>query len=75
MQTLTSKITKKYQATIPKNVRDFLDLHAGDEIAFDIEEGIRLRKATPLDIPFTQSLEGTLSEWSSPADEDAYRDL
>jgi len=34
MQTETSKITKKYQATIPKNVRNYLDLHAGDEEAY-----------------------------------------
>jgi len=75
MQTVTSKITKKYQATIPKHVRDLLDLHSGDEIAFDIDDVVQLRKATPLDIPFIQSLEGTLSEWSSKADEDAYCDL
>jgi len=76
IETATSKLTKKYQATIPKSVRRILDLEAGDAIAFDIEgDNIHLRKARPVDLVFTQSLEGTLSEWVSEADEEAYRDL
>lgn len=76
METATSKLTKKYQATIPEPVRRLLHLEAGDAIAFDIEGGdIHLRKARPVDLAFTQSLEGTLSEWVSEADEEAYRDL
>lgn len=76
MQTTTSKLTKKYQATIPEPVRKILHLEAGDAIAFDIEgESIHLRKARTIDMAFAKSLEGTLSEWFSEADEDAYRDL
>lgn len=76
METATSKLTKKYQATIPEPVRRLLHLEAGDAIAFDIDGGnIHLRKARPVDLAFTQSLEGTLSEWVSEADEEAYRDL
>lgn len=76
MQTTTSKLTKKYQATIPEPVRKILHLEAGDAIAFDIEgESILLRKARTIDMAFAKSLEGTLSEWFSEADEDAYRDL
>ena len=76
MQTATSKLTKKYQATIPEPVRRLLHLQAGDAIAFDIENNdIRLRKARPIDLVFAQSLEGTLSEWASEADEKAYHDL
>jgi len=75
MQTATSKLTTKYQATIPEPVRKLLHLQAGDAIAFDIEENdIRLRKARPVDLVFAQSLEGTLNEWASAAEE-AYRDL
>ena len=33
------------------------------------------RKAQPVDIAFLQSLEGTLNEWASEADEEAWRDL
>ncbi len=76
MATATSKLTKKYQATIPEPVRRLLRLEAGDTIAFDIEgDDVRLRKARPVDLVFTQSLEGTLNEWASDADDEAYRDL
>nr|VFK19394.1 MAG: Putative addiction module component [Candidatus Kentron sp. LPFa] len=33
------------------------------------------RKAQPVDIAFLQSLEGTLNEWASEADEEAWREL
>jgi AbrB family looped-hinge helix DNA binding protein len=76
METATSKLTKKYQATIPEPVRRLLHLEAGDAVAFDIEgDDVHLRKARPVDLAFTQSLEKTLSEWVSQADEEAYRDL
>ncbi len=76
MQTATSKLTKKYQATIPEPVRRLLHLESGDEIAFDIEDDdVRLRKARSVDLVFAQSIEGTLSEWTTEADEEAYRDL
>jgi antitoxin PrlF len=76
MQTTTSKLTSKYQATIPKPVRKLLKLKAGDAIAFDIEDDqILVRRARPLDFAFAQSLEGTLNEWQSIADDEAYRDL
>jgi AbrB family looped-hinge helix DNA binding protein len=76
MQTATSRLTKKYQATIPEPVRNALGLQAGDSIVFDMEGNeIRIRKATPLDLEFAKAVEGTLTEWSSEADEEAYRDL
>lgn len=76
MQTATSKLTKKYQATIPEPVRKLLHLESGDEIAFDIEDNnVHLRKARPVDLAFAQSIADTLTEWTTNADEDAYRDL
>jgi AbrB family looped-hinge helix DNA binding protein len=76
MQTSTSKLTSKYQATIPEPVRRALHLDAGDTIAFDIEnDQITIRKARPVDLAFTRALEGTLTEWESSADEEAYHDL
>ena len=38
MKTAASKLTKKYQATIPGPVRKILHLGAGDVIVFDIED-------------------------------------
>ena len=76
MQTATSKLTKKYQATVPEVVRKKLKLNAGDVIAFDIDnEIIKLRKARPIDIEFSKALVPTLSEWESQNDEEAYNDL
>ena len=76
MTTATSKLTKKYQATIPEPVRKILHLGSGDVIAFDIDEqGVHLRKARPLDLQFIEALEDTLSEWATAEDEEAYRDL
>jgi AbrB family looped-hinge helix DNA binding protein len=76
----TSKLTSKYQATIPAPIREVLDLHAGDVVVFEVEETlgdmvVRVRKAQPFDAEFAHALEGTLSEWTGPHDEAAYRDL
>ena len=71
-----SKLTKKYQATIPAQVRRALELKVGDSVAFDMEgRKIYLRKAEPIDQVFVEALEGTLSEWASEADDEAYRGL
>lgn len=76
MDTATSKVTKKYQATILEPVRHLLHLEAGDAIAFDIEHNhVHVRKARPVDLVFARSIEGTLNAWTSEADEEAYRDL
>ncbi|MSQ70558.1 MAG: AbrB/MazE/SpoVT family DNA-binding domain-containing protein [Betaproteobacteria bacterium] len=72
----TSKLTEKYQATIPADVRMALGLKKGDIVAFDIARGeVRLRRATPVDLAYAQALTGTLSEWDSKEDERAFRDL
>jgi hypothetical protein len=36
---------------------------------------VHIRKARPMDIAFADSLENTLTEWTSGADVDAYRDF
>ena len=72
----TSKLTSKFQTTVPTSVRKVLQLKAGDLVGFEIEGNeVRLRRATPLDMVFTQALEGTLSEWSSVEDDNAFRSL
>ena len=72
----TSKLTSKFQATVPTPVRKALQLKAGDVVGFEIEGSeVRLRRATPLDLVFTEALEGTLSEWSSERDDKAFKDL
>ncbi len=76
MRTAVSKLTRKYQATIPERVRAALGVRAGDSIAFDLEgDKVRVRKARPVDLAFAQALEGTLQEWGTEEDEQSYRDL
>ncbi len=74
---ITSKLTTKSQATIPGKIRKLLGLNPGDSVAFEIGEGqkVVIRKATPVDFEFAFALEGTLTEWFSKNDEEAYRDL
>ncbi len=71
-----SRLTSKFQATIPLPVRNALGVVQGDAIAFEIENGlVRLTRANPRDIAFAQAVEGTLCEWDSAADDEAYRGL
>jgi antitoxin PrlF len=70
---ITSKITSKAQTTIPQPVRAALHLREGDELVYTIDgDRVILTKASrePIEDPF-----GTFHEWSSEADERAYRDL
>jgi AbrB family looped-hinge helix DNA binding protein len=71
-----TKLTSKHQATIPKFVREKLSLKAGDTILFKEQNGVvTITKATKHDLEYLRSLESTLSEWLSPEDEEAFRDL
>ncbi len=74
---ITTKLTRKSQTTIPEKIRRVLDLRPGDSVAFEVHEDRRvsIRKATLIDLEFAKALEGTLTEWSSKNDEEAYRDL
>ncbi|QXP89129.1 AbrB/MazE/SpoVT family DNA-binding domain-containing protein [Methylococcus capsulatus] len=75
--TAVAKITAKGQTTIPAEIRAALHVSPGDLIAWEIEPdgSARVRRVQPLDIEYLKAVEGTLSEWTSPADEEAYRDL
>jgi antitoxin PrlF len=76
MATESSKLTSKYQATIPEAVRKAIHLRAGDTVMFDIDgENVSLRKAAVVDMALAGAIEGTLEEWNSENDEEAYRDL
>jgi len=53
-----------------------LHVTAGDLVAFEARgDVVTVRKATALDLEYLRSLEATLTEWSSAADEEAYRGL
>lgn len=70
---ITSKLTSKAQTTIPQPVRTALRLKAGDQLVYEIEDGVViLRKAgaAGAEDPF-----GTFTEWESDADRKAYGKL
>ena len=69
--------TAKGQTTIPGNVRAALHVAPGDLIAWEVsaEGTATVRRVQPLDIEYLRAIEGTLSEWASDADEEAYREL
>jgi antitoxin PrlF len=72
-----AKITAKGQTTIPQDVRAAMHVSAGDLIAWEVgaDGTATVRRVQPLDIEYLRAVEGTLSEWSGSADEEAYREL
>ena len=72
-----AKITAKGQTTIPQDVRVALRIAPGDLIAWEVgaDGTATVRRVQPLDIEYLRAAEGTLTEWSGAADEEAYREL
>ena len=72
-----AKITAKGQTTIPRDVRNALHVVPGDLIAWEVDADgtATVRRVLPMDIEYLRAIEGTLSEWAGPADEEAYREL
>ena len=72
-----AKITAKGQTTIPQDVRAALKVAAGDLIAWDVtaDGTATVRRVQAMDLEYLRAVGGTLSEWNSAADEEAYRGL
>jgi AbrB family looped-hinge helix DNA binding protein len=71
-----SKVTVKYQATIPQEIREFLGVRQGDAVEYRIEGGeVKVKRVTAPDTAYLRAVEKTLTEWDSKADDDAFRDL
>lgn len=71
-----AKITARGQTTIPKNIREAANLVEGDVISFEMDgDHLVVRKVTPGQDEYLQGLSQVLSEWISPEDEEAWRDL
>ena len=72
-----AKITAERQTTIPQEVRAALHVVPGDLITWsvDVDGTATVRRVQPLDIDYLRAVEGTLSEWDTAADQEAYRDL
>ncbi len=72
-----ARLTSKYQATVPKRIREALKLESGDQIFYELlpDNTVIVRKTTPLDLDYLKALEATLNEWNSEEDEQAYKNL
>jgi len=72
-----AKVSSKGQITIPIEIRKNLHLKTGDTLAWDIKEegSVLIRRVEPMDLDYLSAISGTLSEWNSEADEEAYHDL
>ena len=72
-----AKVTAKGQTTIPQDVRAALKVTPGDLITWEVgtDGKATVRRVQPVDLEYLHAVEGTLGEWASPADEDAYRGL
>ena len=71
-----ARITARGQTTIPKRIRDAVGLRESDVISFEVEDDhLIVRKVVRGQDDYLQGLSATMSEWASPEDEDAWRDL
>ena len=68
-------MTAKGQTTIPKEIRLALQIKPGDLLLWDnAGNGVaRIRRVQPADNDYLSALEGTLGEWSTQEDDEAYR--
>jgi len=75
--TQLAKLSSKGQITVPAEVRKSLHLKTGDVLAWEIHEDgkISVHRVEPVDLEYISALSGTLSEWNSAEDDEAYRDL
>ena len=73
--TAIAKITAKGQTTVPRDIRAVLGIEPGDLIAWEVEDGgrVAVRRVKRLDLEYLQAAQGTLGEWQSAEDEEAYR--
>lgn len=72
-----SRLTSKYQATIPKEIRKHLNLKKGDQIFYELlpDDTVIVCKTSPLDLHYLEALNVTMNEWETEEDEQAYKNL
>jgi antitoxin PrlF len=73
MAMFLSKLTSKAQTVIPRELRARLDLRPGDVVRYRVtDHGVVIDKLPP---PSDDDTLASFSEWTSPADDQAYGNL
>lgn len=68
-----ARITARGRTTIPKAIREAAGLHEGDMLAFEVEgDHLCVYRIVPDRDGYLLGLSGTMSEWTSPEDEEAW---
>jgi antitoxin PrlF len=70
---IRSKLTAKAQTTVPRPVREALQLRPGDEIGYRIENGRVI--LTKLTAELAEDPFATFEEWNSSEDRSGYANL
>lgn len=72
---VTSRLTSRWRTTIPRNVRQGLQLQEGDLLRFELMDGYAvLRKQQPA-YGANEDAFPVFEEWAGEADQRAYREL
>ncbi len=71
------KLTSKNQATIPKEVREVLDLKTGDAIYFNILKNgrVAIGKVVALEESSYDEIRHVFTEWNSKEDDETFASL
>jgi AbrB family looped-hinge helix DNA binding protein len=74
---LIAKISSKGQVTVPAEIRRALGVKAGDALIWDMQSKHQavVCRARPVDPEYLAAISGTLSEWDTPEDDEAFREL
>jgi antitoxin PrlF len=72
---IRSRLTSKAQTTIPQPVRAALKVREGDEIAYEIRDGVVILSKAPAGVAEPDDPFVHFDEWSSEADRKGYADL
>lgn len=72
-----SKVTSKFQATVPADVRNALGIKAGDTLAWAVQGGVATVRVLPGDLKGWDPLTwlSFADEWLEPEDEEAFAGL
>ena len=73
----TTKISSKGQVTVPIAIRKARNANPGDFLIWDVSDSgsVVVRHAREVDNSYLSAVSGTLSEWNSDEDEEAFADL